>query len=192
MASRIPPFIINWAGALDPAVDLVAGTTPPPRLEYLVALNARLQAAAIGPYVGTGLNTRFERGSGNPFLAQQEVNVATSALRGKWSRSNGTAKGTPDATDTVGASSGTGANDHVVVPSPFGSGTDKMGTSHWGLCEVVSGSEDFDAAPAAAVDRMFESPTATALTSPANEAFEVLNAVGFCVVPYLVGDLGAP
>jgi len=189
--ARIPPYLINWTGALNPAVDLIVGSTPPPRLEYLIALNARLQAACCGPYVGTGLNTKFERTGGGAWLAQQQINVATSAMRLKVSRSNGTAKGSPDATDVLATSSGSGANDHIVVPSPFGGGSDKFGTGHWGQMEIAACSEAFDAAPAAARDRMLESPTATSLAAPANEKCEVTHAVGFSLVPYLVGDLAA-
>lgn len=189
MAQRIPPFIFNWAGALDPAVDLIQGSTPPPRLEYLAAVNARLQAAVLNPYAGVGLNTNFERGSGGVWLALQIVNAATSAMRGKYTRSNGVAKAAPDTIDVTATSSGAGATDHIVIPSPFSTGSDRMSTATWGTIQVVSGSEDTDAMPAAAEDRMFESPTLTSLGAPAVEQFQVLHCLGFCVVPYMVGDI---
>lgn len=193
---RIVPIVITWAGKLDPAVDLINGVTPAPRLEYLLALAARVQAACTAPYAMTGMSTRLRNGTGDNAAAlwavYQQVNVGTQALRPKVARNDQSdaSSGPTRATYITSPSSGAGADDEIVIPCPFDVGEDDW-PPDVGQIQIVSGSETYDAEPAAAGDRMLESPTAASLASPMPELIKIRGGVGCTFVPVQVADLNA-
>lgn len=190
---RIAPTIVTWAG-VDPTDDLINGVTPAPRLEYLIALAARVQAACTAPYAQTGFSARLRVGNsdaaGNDWAVYQMVNVGTYALRAKVARSDQDGASSPRDTHIVGASSGSGADDEIVIPCPFSLGEDDW-PPDTGQVAVVSGSDTYTGSPAEAQDRMLESPTAASLAGPVAELIKIRGGVGFTVVPIQVADLGA-
>lgn len=191
---RIVPIVITWAGKLDPAVGLINGVTPAPRLEYLLALAARVQAACTAPYAMTGVSTRLRNGTGDTATAlwavYQQVNVATKALRPKVARNDQVGTGTTRDTHITSASSGAGAADEIVIPCPYDVGDDDW-PPDTGQIQIVSGSETYDDAPAAAGDRLLESPTAASLACPVAELVKIRGGVGCTFVPVMVADLNA-
>lgn len=190
---RITPTNIAWAGT-DPDADLILGVTPFPRLEYLVSLAARVQAACIAPYAMTGVSTRLRVGNSNAdasnWALYQMINVATFALRAKIARSDQDGASAPRSTYIIAASSGAGADDEIVIPCPFARGEDDW-PPDTGSCVVVSGADTYDAAPADPMDRLLESPTAAQLTGPVAELIQIRGGVGCTFVPIQVADLGA-
>lgn len=173
--------LVTWAPALS-VTDYIAGDTPEPRLEYLYALLARLRKALYRGYAMTGLATRLQRGTGNRWRVAWMVPPATKALRPKVARHNSGASGTPNATSIYGASSGAGADDEVVIPSPYASGTEAWPPDGGSVTIAVS-SERFDDSPGGASDRMLESPTLGTVTGAVREMVEVTYGVGVTVVP---------
>lgn len=184
--ARIAPVVLNWKG-LSTTVDLVAGVTPAPKLEYLTALNTRIQGACCGPYAHTGLACFLEL-AGNKVLTQQMVNVATKALRPLVSRSSTRDGDAPDTTSIFAASSGASSPDEIVLPSPFAAGSDGFPPDSGGV-DVVGGAATFNATPASAMDRLLESPTATSLMAPVRERIEPRRGLGITIEPILVADL---
>lgn len=161
--------------------DLITQTTPPPLLEYLYAVAARIRRLALRGYAMAGLAARLVRTSTDKWRAAWMVPPATKALRPKVARHNGTGKVLRD-TSIYGDSSGATANDEVILVSPFSSGSDNYPPDH-GQVVVVASSERYDAAPTAPGDRLLESPTATSLTGATREAIDITYGVGVTLVP---------
>lgn len=184
--SVIVPVVLNWKG-LSTSAELIAGTTPAPKLEYLTALNSRIQGACCGPYAQTGLACYLEFSS-NKVLTQQMINIATKALRAHVARANTNGTAAPDDGSIYGQTSGSAAADEILTPSPFTAGSEQFppdaGDVQIAPCAVV-----FQATPIAAMDRLLESPTATSLSAPVRERIEPKRGVGITVEPILVADL---
>lgn len=190
MASpRIIPVIKNWLG-LDPARDLIRGVTPAPKLEALLALNSKIQAACTQPYAMTGIACYLERGSGQKTMAQQMVNVATKHLRPIVARGDGSLKNGPvDSFSLFANTSGALAADEILVPSPFSGGSD-LWPPFTGSVSLAASAEVYNATPSAAMDRLMESPTAASLSAPVREQLEPMRGLGLTVLPTMVEDLG--
>lgn len=179
---------LRWRTNLDPTEDLITEATPPPRLEYLYAVLNRIRRVAIHGYAMTGLATQLRRGSAE-WVCAWMVPPACNALRVKLARHNGDGKTTQTAS-VYGDTSGSGASDEILIPSPFDRGSDGY-PPDTGEVAIVSGSEVYDATPAAAMDRLLESPTLDDATAPARERVEVTWGVGItlaAIQPPTVAD----
>ncbi|MCC7542459.1 MAG: hypothetical protein IT379_39945, partial [Deltaproteobacteria bacterium] len=173
---------VHWTpGLVDE--DYIRGTTPAPRLEYLFALVDRIRRACLYSYASTGLATMLRRGASSEWRCAWMVPPATKAMRAKVARHTTQAsKGSPQDTSIYGASSGAAAEDEIVIPSPHSEGRDAY-LPDSGSVVVVSGALRFDAAPAAAGDRLLESPTAGTVTGPTREMVKITYGVGVALVP---------
>lgn len=180
------PTILNWKG-LSTSEALIVGTTPGPKLEYLTALNAHIQAACVGPYAQTGLACSLEL-SGGKMLAQQMVNVATKALRARVARSNANGTAAADTTSIYAQTSGAAVVDEIIIPSPFTQGSEQFPPDK-GDVQIVACAVIDQTLPGAAMDRLLESPTRTSLSGPVRERIEPTRGIGITVEPILVADL---
>lgn len=176
---RIVCACLTWSPALDTS-DLIQGTTPAPRLEYLVAIKSRLERV-FRAWAMTGLATMLERTTGTKWVCAWMVPPAVKALRPKLARSDG-GTGTPAATSIYAASSGAFAADEIVVPSGTSAGADTWPPES-GHVVIVAGAEVYNATPAAAGDRLLESPTDGLATQATREKVDVIRGVGMCLVP---------
>lgn len=185
MARELRPVKVAWKGLADE--DLVRGPTPPARLEYLVALAQRVNAA-LTCHAAPGVAALFNgRGFGYP------VPPAAKALQVRavvsWDAAGKTGSGTttePDPVTVTGASSGSSGTDVVEVPTS----DTTSGVLAWpptGPWALVVGAEVWEPEPVAAMDRLLEfTPT---LDGGALEEVTVDGCVGICLRPYWVGNL---
>lgn len=172
---------VEWAPELGDA-DLILGVTPAPRLEYLVRLARRIEQA-LGAYAMTGLATVLCRGKSttNATRVQWMIPPATSALRPKIARVAADTSHASDGSTIYGVSSGATLVDQVVLTSPLGAGRDDYPPE--GPHAILAGSMVFEAVPAAAMDRLLESPTAASMAGPVLERLDVVRGVGMTLVP---------
>lgn len=181
-ASRVHYVGVHWSPDLTDE-DYIQGTTPAPRLEYLSALCARIRRVALYGYAMTGQATLMRRGASNEWRLAWMVPPATKALRAVLARhSTNASKGSPQDTSIYGASSGSGAADEILIQTPHAEGRDTYPPDA-GVIEIVRGALLYDAAPAAAGDRLLESPTAGVLTGPTREMCRVIYGIGMTLVP---------
>ena len=132
----------------------------------------------------TGFASGFTQGTSGRFVLLWMVPPATKALKPKVARHlRGTATAQP--TSIYGASSGAGVADNVILQPPATEGTDTW-PPDLAQVTIVASSDRYDATPAAASDRLLESPTLTLLTGGVRERVEVTYGVGMTLVPYPV------
>lgn len=169
-----PPFVDE---------DYIRLTTPPPKLEYLGALAQRQRALALRGYAMAGLATFMRRSSSSPIRIAWIVGPAVMALRPKVARHAGTGKaGAPQDTSLYGASSGATGADEIILPNPNEDDRDSF-PPDGGQVLIVAGSLLYDATPAAAGNRLMESPTAGVYTGATREKVTALYGVGITLVP---------
>lgn len=186
-ATRVHYIGLHWTPDLVDE-DYILGTTPPPRLEYLTALAARIRRVALYGYAMTGQATLLRLGASSEWRCAWMVPPSTKALRAVLARHSTVSSkgghrrsGGPQDTSIYGASSGSGAADEIVIPTPHSEGRDTYPPDA-GALEIVHGSLRYDAAPAAAGDRLLESPTAGTVTGPTRELLRVVYGVGIALV----------
>ncbi len=172
---------IDWAPTLSTA-NLIPGVTPSPRLAYLFAIAARMEKC-LRCYAHAGLAVWLTRGASKGASAynrvQTMVGPATKALRPKVARSSDDqhgADGWSYPTSIYAASSGSGPDNEIIIPSPHLRGGEDYPPE--GAIAYAYGAEVYDAAPTDAIDRYLESPTATVMTGAAVERVEVAGGVG--------------
>lgn len=173
-----------WTPALS-TTDLIRGVTPGARLEHLVTLADRLRRASR-TYALAGLATFLSRarsGTQDHVRLQWMVPPATSSLRPRVHRVIGRASKTTtsDPTSIYGASSGAGVPDEILVPSDLAGGGDEYTPE--GAIGLSLGAMVYDATPAAATDRLLESPTAASWAGPARETVDMFRGVGAGLTP---------
>lgn len=169
--------------------DLIVGVTPPPKLEYLVSLKARIERA-LTAYAMTGLATLLARGktSSNHWRVQYQVPPAVKALRVKLARVTADTTVETEESSVYGVSSGSAPQDEVVIPAPYARGIDDIPPE--GSVSIVAGAQTWQTAPASPMDRLLESPTETSMIGPERERLEVLRGVGITLVP-IAADAGS-
>lgn len=134
--------------------ELASGAAPPPRLEYLAALDALGLQATTDPYVVTGLNFNSAIAGGTYWNWGQMIPPAVYALRAAVGRSLDAAVDvTPADTEMFSTSSGVTAADTITIPPPI-SGSFVYPPAATGV--VAEGSLNDETAPGAAQNRMFE------------------------------------
>lgn len=181
-ASYLHSVVVSWGPNLVDE-DYIRETTPAPRLEMLTALVERVRRACLYSYAMPGLATMMRRGASNEWRMAWMVPAATKALRPKIARHGSpSSKGTPQDTSIYGASSGSGADDEVLIPSPHTDDLDAY-PPDGGTIAIAAGSLRFDATPGAAGDRLLESPTAGTVTGASREMCRVTYGVGMTLVP---------
>lgn len=168
--------------------DLFQGATPAPALEKLLTLVSRIRRACTMPYAMTGHASALERwpvGSSDPVMLRWQVQIATQALRPKIARTNNEIDEVAVSSSILATSSGGGGSDGIIVPSPHSQGREAYPWDLGGADLIVaSGSEVYDATPAASGDRLLESPTLTVLDAAVPELVTVVHGVGMCLVCY--------
>ena len=172
---------LRWAPDLG-AGDLIIGVTPPPRLEYLSRLAARMERA-LGAYVMTGIATALCRGKSttNAARVQYQVPPATKALRVRLVRTTVDTANAGDDTTIYGVTSGATANDQVVIEAPQATGRDDYPPE--GGHVVVNGALVYQPSPSAAMDRLLESPTMGTMAGPVRERLDVVRGAGITLIP---------
>jgi hypothetical protein len=169
---------LRWAPDLADE-DLIAGLTPAPRHEYLATLVTRLEWASRAWSV-TGLAVRLERTNDTHWVLAWVVPPAVRALWPLIARcDNGSGSASP--TEIFADTSGSGASDEVLVPSPLS--TRDAWPPDRGTITVAVGSQVWDATPAAAGDRLLESPTSGDWSQAEVETARVTYGVGMTLVP---------
>jgi len=173
--------LVDWAPAWSTG-DLFTGVTPAPRLALLLGL-VRRKERALRVYAYCGNATMLARGksSSNKWRLQTWVGPAVKALRPLIARDSDDQDYSSAESLIYATSSGSGAADEITVPSPHTRGRDDYPPE--GAIAIGAGGEIYDAAPAASVSRLLESPTATSMTGGARERVEVLRGVGITFRP---------
>lgn len=175
--------VIDWAPELS-TENLLPGVTPAPKLAYLDALAARMELA-LRCYAHCGQATMLARGktTSNPWRVQTIVGPAVKALRPIVCRDNTDQTVASGDTEIEATSSGSGANDQILIPPPHTRGRDDYPPE--GLVAVAASAESFEAAPAAPMNRLMESPTSDSVEGSVRERVEVLRGVGitFASIP---------
>lgn len=172
---------IDWVPSLSTS-DLLVGTTPAPKLAYLYAIAARMEKA-LRLYVQTGQASMMARGksSTNKWNVQTMVPPAIRALRPHVARDSDDQGQASDETRIYAASSGSGVNDEVVIPSPHPRGRDDYPPE--GAIDYAVARNDYDDTPTSARDRLLESPTLTSMSAAVRERVEIVRGVGVTFVP---------
>lgn len=175
----IAAVVAEWTPALS-TDDLIRGTTPAPRLEYLLRLVSRIKRAWLTGWAMTGLATYLSHAGGGWRCAWM-IPPGTAALRVRVARLS---KGTGSATYTsvYGASSGSGSNDEVRIEPPNTTGTDSW-PPDLGPVAVASTSDRYDDVPGAPSDRLLESPTEASMAGGTRELVTIQRGVGATLVP---------
>lgn len=176
--------VAYWTPTLSTG-DLIPGVTPAPRLEYLVTLADRLRRAARA-YALPGLATYMSRartGTSDYVRLQWMVPPATQSIRPRVHRNAGPNSKTPTSLETsiYGASSGGGAADEIYIPSSLTAGGDEYPAE--GQIGLSLGALVWEPSPAAAMDRLLESPTALSWAGPARETVDILRGIGAGLTP---------
>lgn len=156
--------------------DLIAGVTPAPRLEDLLALHQRLERA-FRAWAQCGLAVKL--GEADAWVVSWLVPPATDHLECRIARSGDGTGGPSTETSIVATTSGAGAADEILVPSAADG--DEVWPPEDGALSVIVTSRVIDDAPAAAMDRLLESPTAAQATQAVRERVEVHRGVGVCI-----------
>ena len=191
-SGRIDPryVVVEWTPTIGGATDIVAGVAPPPLREYLVAIDQLGLAACTGPYGVTGLNFNPAiAGTGGTLWAygQRVAPACYGMTQGMtMSRTVGAGAGTPLPGEMYSASSGAAAADRIVVASSIG-GSLVYPPNHAALVDWGTVTK-WDAAPAAAVDRIIE---LTQDREPAWETMEGRYFQGWGGRTLRVGDLSS-
>lgn len=194
LVSDQPVIVVEAAGHVYPGAvvlewqpeigdtELIKGVTPPPRLEYLMRLAARMERAMTA-YAMTGIATALCRGKSttNSTRVQYQVPPGVRALRARFVRTIADTGNSGDDTKIYGVSSGATANDQVVIAAPQAAGRDDYPPEGGHI--VVNGALVYDASPAAAMDRLLESPTLGSMTGPVRERLDVVRGAGITVIP---------
>lgn len=181
--AHVMAAVVTWTPPFAD-VDLMEGDTPAPRLSALLALVNRIRTLALFGWSMTGLAVGLTQGTSGQFVCAWMVPPATKALKPKVARHmRGTVTALP--TGIYGASSGAGGADQVVLQPPAAIGTDTW-PPDLAQVSVVASSDRYDATPAAASDRLLESPTLALLTGGVRERVQAVYGVGMTLVPYPV------
>lgn len=164
---------------------LIPGVTPQPRLEYLVALVSRIRQAAR-TYALTGYATFLSRartGTTDYVRLQWMIPPATAAMQARIMRNNGKTSKVTTALETsiLATSSGVSGSDEIIVAPPFAEGGDEYVPE--GIIGLALGSLVFNATPAAGMNRLLESPTATSWAGPEREVVSIFRGVGAGLLP---------
>lgn len=172
---------LRWAPELGTG-DLIIGVTPPPRLEYLARLAARMERA-LTAYAMTGIATALCRGKSttNALRVQYQVPPGVKAMRVRVVRTVADTGNSGDDTTLYGVSSGATANDQIVIAAPQATGRDDYPPE--GSHVTVNGALVYETSPAAAMDRLLESPTLGSMTGPVRERLDVVRGAGITVIP---------
>lgn len=172
---------LEWAPDIG-AFDLIPGITPAPKLEYLLAL-AALFEQALSAYAMTGLATALCRGKSttNPTRAQWQVPPATKRLQPRVVRVTADTGNGSDETTIYGVSSGTTAQEQIVLEPPTSTGRDDYPPE--GATAIIQSAMVFEDVPTAAMDRLLESPTIGSMSGPARERLEIVRGSGITLVP---------
>lgn len=172
---------IDWVPSLSTS-DLLVGTTPAPKLAYLYAIAARMEKA-LRLYVQTGQASMMARGksSTNKWNVQTMVPPAIRALRPHVARDSDDQGQASDETRIYAASSGSGVNDEIIIPSPHPRGRDDYPPE--GAIDYAVARNDYDDTPTSARDRLLESPTLTSMSAAVRERVEIVRGVGVTFVP---------
>lgn len=178
--------VLEWSPDLS-TDDLIEGVTPAPRLEYLFALAERMRYAFTA-YAVPGLCGLFARGkySTDYWPINVIVPPGTRSLQPRIARAATEVDRTAEDSRLFGDTSGSGAQDEVIIPSPHTDGVDAFPPE--GRVVIAAGSRVWAPLPTVAQDRLLESPTETDMSGPARERVRVLRGVGVTFVPNPVSE----